>query len=469
MDRTTSGDRRPYVATRRTFLRDSLALGGLLAVPSLLAACGGGGDEAGGAAAGQGTTGEGASAGGELTFWEYKYPPDSNGYRFFTESAQRFADKTGITVNVQFQSAEGIEQAVAAAANAKEGFDAMLWWSGPTARNQSSLGNVIPLDDKFPQELWGHKAGLEVQKGDDGKIYGLSFTAGGYFMAYNRQILEQAGVGADAFPPADEDPIGWPEFLDICGRIKTNAGVAPIMFANKEGYFNEWWFYNLQAQAFDTTEQVQAINLGDESYVHPDLVRACEAWKEIYANGYFLEGGEAIPFEQHTRQMASGQAAMTGAYFDVQGATAAARDAFGAEAIGLTKVPSHRDDKGLYGHVCQEPNSLYVASFSSNQDAALEWIGHVASVEELNELVKLTQEQPADDRWDTSLITDEQIRLVFKGASEKNTVYPYTYTNQLQYESLLANGILFLTGDMSAEELLAGFDQAKQEWNEQQA
>ena len=26
------------------------------------------------------------------------------------------------------------------------------------------------------------------------------------------------------------------------------------MWANKEGYFNEWWFYTLQAQAFDTAK-----------------------------------------------------------------------------------------------------------------------------------------------------------------------------------------------------------------------
>jgi ABC-type glycerol-3-phosphate transport system substrate-binding protein len=434
--------------SRRSFLGHGVAAGTLLAAPAVL------------------TTSRRAAADQEIVFWQYKDPPGSDGFKYFEASAERFKEQTGTSVQVRFKSAEGIEQAVAAAANARKGFDSLLWWSGPTSRNQASLGNIMPLDDKIPDSVWQHKQGLESMR-YEGRQYAMPFDVSPWFLVYNRTLLAKAGVAGDALPPPTEDPVDWASFLDICGRIRKNAGVAPLMWANKEGYFNEWYFYNFQGQSFDSTAEIEAINLGDESWQHPDVHAALKAFQELYQAGYFVEGGEVVPYEQHVRQFASGQCAMS-VYFDLTGATTEAIKTFGQENIAFTKIPAYRTDKKLHGHISQEPNSLYVASFSDKQDAAVKWVTHLASVPEMNELARTTQQGPADNRWDVNLIENPAVREVFTGSAAKNQVYPYDFATQAQYESLLRNGILYLSGEWTAEELTADWDKVDAEYKQQQ-
>ena len=442
-----SKDRTEHRVPRRRFLKQGAALGTLATVPALVKA-------------------RQAEAADKIVFWEYKDPPGSATFQFLEESAKRFTAQTGIEVSIEFKSAEGIEQAVAAAANAAQGFDAILWWSGPTARNQASLGNIVSLNGKFPQETWDNKLGLESLQ-YEGKQYGITFDVSPWFLVYNREILKKAGLSDDTFPPPNAAPIEWDKFLEVCGKVSKDAGVAPLMFANKEGYFNEWYIYNFEGQSFDSTKEIEDISLGDGSWQHPDVHKALAAYKQLYDAGFFVEGGEVVPYEQHVLQFASGKCAMS-VYFDMAGATSAAREAFGNDTIAFTKIPAYRRDKQLFDHVSLEPNSVYIASFGKQQDLAVKWVQHLTSVAELNELARLTQVSPGDRRWDRSLIKDAAIRAVFEGAAEKSQVYPYDFATQAQYDSLLRNGILYLQGQWTAEQLTADWDKVDEEYKKQQ-
>jgi ABC-type glycerol-3-phosphate transport system substrate-binding protein len=443
----TLDEQQRYLASRRRFLRDgAIGAGALAGLASL---------DVNALAAGE--------AGESIDFWQYKYSSGQPGDKALADAAKRFKAQTGITVNITFKSAEGIQQAVTAAAQAHSGFDAMLWWSGPTARDQGRLGNVISLDGKIPQSTFAHKANRLAQS-YGGKTYGLTFTGGTYFLVYNATLLKKAGISDDAIPPADEDPLLWDAFLEICEKVKKNTSVkAPLMFANKEGYFNEWWFYTLQAQAFDTAKQVEDINLGTKSWVNPQIVRAMKAWKTLYDRKLFYPGGEVIAYEQHVRQLASGQVALS-AYFDVQGATAEARKVFGASNIRFSKIPAHRTDTKQWNALCNDVNSLYVSSWTKKQKAALAWLTFLTTPKQMTAWANATQEVPGDDRWTSSVISDPQTRLLYKGLSEKSTVYPYDFVTQNQYASLLKNGILYLNGKWSAEKLLQDFDKADKQF-----
>lgn len=441
--------RRPYrvIIDRRAVLGGVAALGGASFTSGLFA----------GAARAQG---EG------IVFWDYKNPPESDGHKYYLAAAERFKTQSGIDVKVEFKSAESIEQAVAAAANAGEGFDSMVWWSGPTARNQASLGNVIPLDDKVPPETLAAKAGLAAMRYQE-KLYAVPRTIGTYFLVYNRTLLDKAGVDAAVFPAANQEPAPWETFLDACEKVKA-SGTAPLMFANKEGYFNEWYFYNFIAMGFDSSDEIAPIGAGQSTWKQEPIYQALAAYKQLYDSKFFVEGGEVVAYEQHVRQMGSGQCAMS-VYFDQSGgASAAIVESFGKDAIGFSRVPNYRTDKKLYGHSSLEPDAVYVASFSDKQEAALKWVNFLVSLDEVNEMVKALQLAPADSRFNTGLISDRQLAELYQGAAAKGHVYPYTFVTQAQYNALLQNGILYLTGEMTAEELCDSFDKADKEYLEQQ-
>jgi ABC-type glycerol-3-phosphate transport system substrate-binding protein len=433
---------------RRGFMKGAAALGGVGAAAAIF-------------------TSHAGAQGESIVVWDYKNPPGSDGNKYYLAAAERFKAQSGISVAVEFKSAESIEQAVAAAANAGEGFDSLVWWSGPTARNQASLGNVIPLDDKIPPEDLQAKAGLAATTWQ-GRVYAIPRTIGTYFLVYNRTLLDKAGVDSGVFPPANADPVKWDVFLDVCEKVRSGGGVAPLMFANKEGYFNEWYFYNFLGMGFDSSDEIAEIGSGRSTWKNENVYRALEAYKQLYDRKFFVEGGEVVAYEQHVRQMGGGQCAMS-VYFDpTGGATNAIVESFGKEAVGFTRVPAYREDKKLYGHSSLEPDAVYVASFSEKQDAAVKWVNFLASLPEVNEMVKALQLAPADSRFDPSLIVDKQLAELFQGAAAKGHVYPYTFVTQPQYNALLQNGILYLTGRMTAEELCETFDAADKEYLAQQ-
>jgi len=428
---------------RRRLIGGAAAVGGAALLPGLLA----------------GTV---RAQGESIIFWDYKNPPGSAGHQYYVDAAERFKAASGIDVTVEFKSAESIEQAVAAAANAGEGFDSLVWWSGPTARNQASLGNVIPLDDKVPPETLAAKAGLAAVR-YEGKLYAVPRIISTYFLVYNRELLGKAGVDPAVFPAANREPVAWDVFLDACEKVRA-SGTAPLMFANKEGYFNEWYFYNFIAMGFDSSEEIALIGSGQSTWKNEAIYQALAAYKQLYDSKFFVEGGEVVAYEQHVRQMGSGQCAMS-VYFDqTGGASAAIVEQFGKDAIGFSRVPNYRTDKKLYGHSSLEPDAVYVASFTDKQEAAVKWLNFLVSLEEVNEMVKALQLAPADSRFDATLIADKQLAELYQGAAEKGHVYPYTFVTQAQYNALLQNGILYLTGRMTAEELCDTFDKADKDY-----
>lgn len=441
---------RPYRAAidRRTLMKGGAALGSVALLSGTFA----------------GTV---SAEGESIVFWDYKNPSESDGHKYYLAAAERFKAQSGVEVKIEFKSAEVIEQAVAAAANARTGFDSMVWWSGPTVRNQASLGNVIALDDKIPPETMAAKAGLAALR-YQGKTYAIPRTIGTYFLVYNRTLLKKAGVDPDVFPAANKEPVKWDTFLDVCEKVKAAGGTAPLMFANKEGYFNEWYFYNFIAMGFDSSDEIASIGAGQSTWKNDAIYQALAAYKQLYDNKYFVEGGEVVAYEQHVRQMGSGQCAMS-VYFDQSGgATAALIESFGKDAVGFSRVPNYRTDKKLYGHSSLEPDAVYVASFSDKQEAAVKWVNFLASLDEVNEMVRALQLAPADSRFDASLIVDKQLAELYQGAAATGHVYPYTFVTQAQYNALLQNGILYLTGKMTAEALCESFDKADKEYLSQQ-
>lgn len=403
-----------------------------------------------------------AFAADSIIFWDYKGEPGSMVNTYYLAAAERFKAASGIDVKVEYKSAAIIEQSVAAAANAGTGVDSMCWWSGPTVRNQASLGNVIPLDDKIPAETLDNKVGM-TSLTYEGRTYAFPRTIGPYFFIYNRELLKKAGVDPDVFPAADQDPVEWSVFLDACDKVKA-SGVAPLMFANKEGYHNEWYFYNFIGMGFDTIEEIAEIGSGKSTWKNEAIYQALAAYKELYDRKYFVEGGEVIPLEQDAVQMARGQAAMSVYYNQAGGASAAIADTFGAGSLGFSRVPAYRRDKPFFNHTTMEPDAVFVTAFSSNEEAAVKWVNFLASVGEVNEMTKATQLAPADKRFDQSLIDSPELRKLYKGATEKGYVYPGTLATSAQYNALLQNGILYLTGKWSAEQLCDSFDKADKEY-----
>jgi ABC-type glycerol-3-phosphate transport system substrate-binding protein len=369
----------PFMIDRRGFLKGTAALGGLGAASMIVA-------------------GPAKAQGESIIVWDYKNPPGSDGNNYYLAAAERFKAQSGISVGGGVKSAESIEQAVAAAANAGEGFDSLVWWSGPTARNQASLGNVIPLDDKIPPEALQAKAGLAATSWQ-GRVYAVPRTIGTYFLVYNRNLLDKAGVQKDVFPPANADPVKWDVFLEVCDKVKTSGGVAPLMFANKEGYFNEWYFYNFLGMGFDSSDEIAEIGAGRSTWKNDAVYRP---WRPTAAlRPQVLRGGRRGRCLRAAR-------------------SADGRRPVCDERLFRPDRRSHRGDRrelrqgGSRLHAgaqlsrrqetlrsfSLEPDAVYVASFSEKQDAAVKWVNFLASLEEVNEMVKALQLAPADSRFD---------------------------------------------------------------------
>ena len=139
-----------------------------------------------------------------------------------------------------------------------------------------------------------------IEKGQFGsdKMYQLNYSYTVYGVWYSKTALERLDV---------EYPRTWDDMLAVCAKAK-KKGIAGWTYAGKHPYYLAFTMYPFIAK-IGGREVIEAIdNLEPDAWRHEAVAKAFEAYYELQAKGYVLEGTPAIDHIQSQTQWTKGKA-----------------------------------------------------------------------------------------------------------------------------------------------------------------
>jgi multiple sugar transport system substrate-binding protein len=243
---------------RRSVLKGALGVGGALAVPGLLTACGS--DEGSSSSGGSG-------GGGDVTFGS-----NETGNEFAKQReamAKDFQAKNGgTTVRINAVDHNTFQENINTYLQGGPD-DVFSWFAGFRMRFFAEQGLIGDVSDVWPIEGLSESF-KEASTGEDGKQYFVPQSYYPWAVFYRKSMFEQAGY---------EVPTTYDQLVALSKRMQGD-GLVPIAFGDKDGWpaMGTFDMLNMRINGFDYHISLMA---GDESWDSPEVKRVFETWREL--------------------------------------------------------------------------------------------------------------------------------------------------------------------------------------------
>ncbi|MDL4774407.1 MULTISPECIES: ABC transporter substrate-binding protein [Thermomonosporaceae] len=337
--------------SRRGFLRASGMAAGAIALPGALAACGGSSGGSGGTL--------------RLVGVADQQKPLDLLTKAYTKSK----------FNASYAPTDQVQTSVRTQLGAGNAPDVHVVFPGNgSAMSMMQISQAGLLAD-LSDQAWTKKipANFKPAFQRDGKT--LIHAAGASVIGaiYNKKVFQEAGV---------EPPKTWPEFLQVCEKIK-KKGKIPIALGAQTPWVTQLISYALvpstvyaENPQFDS--QMQA---GSATFAKSGWVQALEMYLELQKRGFFNDNPNGTTFEQQTSMVATGKAAMA---IQVSAVLPDFRKAAsGPDDLSMFPVPGADDAAGVWipaGVVV----GLGVSARGKNRDAAKAFIEFLGEQQNIN-------------------------------------------------------------------------------------
>jgi len=396
----------------------------------------------------------------ELIYWMPVAQEDPH-ITLFEELNKRVQEKYNITIKFEGQSMDAWYELLTTAGMSQSGPDLLFNWSGISeAISAGRNGLYEPLNDILPEGMFDSVGGWGGATDSDGTIYAVPYDLSFFGLAFNKEMFDQAGIDYSDYPKL----MYWDEFTNVCQQLK-DAGINPLGYANKEGYYGNWYVGGSIQSAFDSNTEM-ADYFQNETMNSQPMLDSLEKYKDLYTNGYLLNEGLTLDHTNNTQQQFLGEkVAMQ--YASAQYYYSYA-DALGEDKVGMMFWPYFSDEgdlsKGMgniYNHV------IGVTPWCENKEAALLVLQELSATdwgaEKVNEILGYT---PSYTGWSPDIAEKDDWQIyvdnVSKLLSEREAaILGYNYwTPEFSTVFLQFNGT-FVTGDISAEEFATELDAAR--------
>jgi raffinose/stachyose/melibiose transport system substrate-binding protein len=180
--------------------------------------------------------------------------------------------------------------------------DVFQSWGGGVMNEYVNAGMMRDITADLDKDGWRdtYGAGPLAVYSFEGKNYGVPRDQGMVGFWYNKDLFDQAGIEAP--------PTTWAELLDDVQKLK-DAGITPIALGEGDkwpGHF--WWVY--LAIRMGGKEAFDAAYSREGSFADEPFVQAGEKLQELIALEPFEDGYLGLTFNDQSRLMGNGEAAM---------------------------------------------------------------------------------------------------------------------------------------------------------------
>ena len=348
-----------------------VALGAVTAVA--LAACGAPGtaDKAD-SGSGQSLTAP-AKKSGTLTmvtkFADPKYAP------YFESVAKAYEQANPeVTIKLEQVGDQPYKDKIRVLSASKQLPDIFFSWAGDFANKFVRAGLAADLSSVIAEDTeWGKTFSPASLKAFEtqGKNYGVPIDLDAKYLAYNRAILDKAGV--------NEPPASLEDLLGACDKIKS-AGYTPIAFGNQYGWPAIHYITQLNAYNVAPATLAKDYDPATGEFTDPGYAKAVDQFKDIVtrcsskdANGVSHEAGQA--------NFINGKAAMhylESVEFQVLTAKGGAPKEV-ADSWDFMRLPAPQDAAGDKGALTGAPDGFMVNAKTKNAALAVDFLKFMTS------------------------------------------------------------------------------------------
>ena len=307
-----------------------------------------------------------------------------------------------ITIESVLQSTDNLIPSFQSAIAAGSGPDIQYVWGGIYTLDFVWANGLRSVDDLIPADELKHYIN-NFERSYDGKLWGVPWYLSGNPLVYNKELFTQAGL--DPEKPFQK----WDELLDACKKLRAK-NIIPISGGFKDGWYGGWLGSILGRQPLDSEKDFMKASVGEAKFTDPEFAEFWKRLQELKDAGCWNDDSMSLDQYQGLDMFTQGKSAMV-----------LGNDTFignwiqkmGTVKIGVMLVPKYADGKLADDYVVTA-QALAITSWSKHPQEAADFLMFMHTTERLNAWFKATGVLPADDRLDTSLISQPQIQQIFK-------------------------------------------------------
>ena len=397
----------------------------------------------------------------ELIFW-MPVAQDDPHIPLFQEIDKHMKEKFNISVKFEGQSMDAWFELLTTAGISQAGPDLLFNWSGVAYGIDAGKNHLYePLNDILPDGMFDKIAGWGGITDSDGNIYGVPYDIAIAGLAYNKDMFTKAGIEFSDFPRLWY----WDEFIEICQKLK-DAGYTPLGFANKEGYYGEWWLGYPTASYFNSDEEISNY-YQKESVNSEPFLDALAKYKYLYDQGYFLKEGLTLDHTNNTQQQFIGE--KVAMQFTEAMYTKTYVDSLGAEKVGANfwvylsnEGENSKKVTGIYNHV------IGITPWSEYKEESIKVLEELCATDwGANVIKQILGFTPSYKNWKPeapdpnnpwSFVEGKAIEIIAQNGGSGDVASSYI---QQFAQTIYQFNNLFLTGDITAEEFAKELDAAR--------
>lgn len=393
----------------------------------------------------------------KLTVWWWGEQEAPGAQKWLDETIAKYKE---LHPNVSFesvlQSTDTLIPAFQSAAAAKQGPDIQYFWGGVWTLENAWNNSIIPVDDLFSAEEKAHWIN-NFERSYDGKLWGVPWYLSGNPFVYNPELFAKAGVDPKAVKT-------WDDLLAACKKLK-DAGIVPISGGLKDGWFGGWLFSILGRQKADSEKDFMTASLTPSAFLDPKFSEWWTRLKELKDAGCWNDDINSVDYQQGQDLFVQGKSAMI---FGNDTFLAGWANQLGSwDKMGVMMVPKYGTGKLADTYVVTA-QGWGITSWSKHPKEAADFLAFMHSPERVNAWFQATGVLPADNRLDTNLIQQPQLKQIYEwdttvGGPNLENFIPSMMDEQANF----AGTQLLFAGEKTPEELAKLTDDVLAKWREQ--
>jgi len=413
----------------------------LAAVVAIAAGCG----SSSGDSSGSGSTPASSTGPVKLTMWWWGDQEAAGMKNFVADSVQKYeAEHPNITIDTVLQSTDNLMPNFTAAAKAKQGPDIEYRWGGIWNLQDAWDGNLAAVSDYIPQDELAHYLNASEDT-SGGKVWTAPWYVQPSFpVLYRKDILKDAGVAV---------PTNWDEFLAACDTLNSK-GITPIAGGVKDGWFGGWLYSIMGSQSLTSIDDLKEAVVGDKKFTDPEFAEWWSKLQEMIDHKCWNDDIGSQELYQAQQTWVDGKSAMT-----ISAGTEVGNfvNKVGKDKVGVMAMPAYGDGIGA-GKLGSTSQTLGISSWSPHKQEAADFIMYLHTPERLAAFYKATGALPADDRFDSSLITVPQVKDLFDMSKDGSPYLENFIPTDLDSKGNFEGVQLMFAGSESAQEAAANME-----------